>query len=82
MFNIREHIDIDPEHKIERVDESNRLHLGQEETTIYKITNSHGEQIGSIKIVEHTSTKKPFNTTYLLTHYDNFGNTINNKRLN
>lgn len=81
MLNIREYIAIDPEHKIERVDESNKLHLGQEEKIIYKITDSHGEQIGSIKVTEHTSIKKPFNTTYLLTHYDNSGNTINQKRV-
>jgi len=82
MLNIREHIDIDPAHRIERVDESNRLHLGQEETTIYKITNSNGEPIGSIKVVEHTSIKKPFKTTYLLTHYNNSGSAINQKRIN
>lgn len=82
MLNIREHIAIDPECKIERVDESNRLHLGQEETLMYKITKSHGEQIGSIKVIEHTSTKKPFKTTYLLTHYDSYGNAINEKRVN
>ncbi|PSU01684.1 hypothetical protein [Photobacterium iliopiscarium] len=44
--------------------------LGQNERYKYEIVNSQGQTVGSIKYVEYTSIKAPFNQTYSLQQFD------------
>lgn len=38
-------------------------HLGQEEKDLYEIRNKEGIVTSEVIVIEHTNTKKPFNTT-------------------
>jgi hypothetical protein len=45
-------------------------HMGQNERYKYDIVNESGERVGTVKYVEYSSIKAPFNETYTLQQYD------------
>ncbi|MFS6938565.1 hypothetical protein [Neisseria animaloris] len=63
----KEHLVLEADEKLELKERYNVKHLGQEETELYEVINGNGEVTGTVTIREHTSTKKPFNTTVRIT---------------
>ena len=52
--------------EVKFISKFNAGHMGQKERYKYEIINAKGELVGTVKYVEYTSTKAPFNETYTL----------------
>lgn len=63
MFN-KTKLELNPtdEIRVSAKKEKVKKHLGQEEISYYDIFDEKNTWIGTIKLTEHTNTKKPFKT--------------------